>query len=187
MRIEKQIVSWTHSLLHARPAKQLFNQIEQITNLLPKIWRKLEDHSYSWNLSGLNQIQNLLKISAKHSRHIQRQLTKLSKEAGSQLIPIFKNKAFLKVLSKKMNLSCRTVNSIPSLLNKFTQAETPFSPTSLLILVLFIALGAQVPLIIKGSFNAKKAFFTVATVLDYVATAIQIAKHFQKNRENGHD
>lgn len=182
MRIKKHIVNWPQNFIHARPVKQWFKKIEQATNQLTIIWRKLEDRSYSWDLSGLKQLQSLLQSSAKHSKKVQIQLKKLSQEVNSQLIPIFKSQTFLNALAHKMKLSHRTISTIPALLNKFAQTETPFSSTSLLILVLFVAFGTQVPLIIKGSFNAKKALFTVTTVLDYVTTAIQLAKHFQKNK-----
>lgn len=55
------------------------------------------------------------------------------------------------------------------------------SPAKLLIIVLFIALGAQLPLIFKDTFDFKGIILAVSTILDYVTIALQLAQHFQKN------
>lgn len=180
MHIKNILTDWTKWLVHAKSTNEVVQEVKQIGNQLPHVWQKMQDSKYSWTRSGLEQVHNFLQICSKNNKHIQSQLKGLTQQASSQLIPVFKNQTFLKTLANKMKLSPHTVNTIRSLLDKFTGQDTPFSPSALLILVLFIALGAQVPLIIKGSFNAKKAFFAVTTVLDYVATAIQLAQEFKK-------
>lgn len=182
MHIKNILTDWTKWLSHSKPTKEIVKQVQQIGNQLPHIWQKMQNSKYGWTKTGLEQVRNFLLVCSKNNQHIQNQLKGLTRQATSQLIPVFKNQTFLKTLATKMQLSPHTVNSIHSLLEKFTGQDTPFSPSTLLILVLFITLGAQVPLIIKGSFNAKKAFFAVTTVLDYVATAIQLAQEFNKSK-----
>lgn len=182
MHIEKYFVNWSQTLLRAKPTQQILKQIGQSTNHMPKIWQELHTKNYSWTQAGLEQVQNLLQYCAGHSKQVQVQLKQLSHEASAQLIPVFKNQNFLKILADKMKLPPQTVKTIQNLLNKFTNNGSPFSPASLLIIVLFIAMGAQVPLLLKGSFSGKKVLVTVTTILDYVATALQLAQHFQKNK-----
>lgn len=182
MHIKNFLTDWTKWLTHSKPTKEIVKQVQQIGDQLPHIWQKMQNSEYGWTKNGLEQVRSCLQICSKNNKHIQKQIKGLTQQANSQLIPVFKNQTFLKTLATKMNLSPHTINSIHSLLDKFTGQDSSFSPSTLLILVLFIALGAQVPLIIKGSFNAKKAFFAVTTVLDYVATAIQLAQEFKKHK-----
>ncbi|RMC47340.1 hypothetical protein [Lactobacillus sp. ESL0228] len=169
-------------LLRANPTQELLKRVQQVTNFVPKVWQKLCDKNYTWTKTGLQQVQHLLLVCAKHSKHVQKQLTSLLQPANSELIPVFKNQKFLKLLAHKMKLSPHTIQTITSLLDQFDQKNGSFSSGTLLVIVLFIALGTQVPLLFKGTFSAKKALMSVITILDYVMTAIDLAKNFQNNK-----
>lgn len=107
------------------------------------------------------------------------QLVQLSHKASTELVPIFKNQAFLRLLADKMKLSPKAVNTIRNLLNRFDQKNSPFPATKLLVIVLFIAFSSQIPLIIKKTFNPKKSILSIMSILDYILTAIDLAKKFK--------
>ncbi|RMC48160.1 hypothetical protein [Lactobacillus sp. ESL0225] len=161
---------------------ELLDQVKKTSNHFPKIWQKLLNRNYAWTQSGLEQVEKLLLNFAKSHKHVQQQLTQLSHKANAELVPIFKNQTFLRLLADKMKLSPKTINIIKNLLNRFDQKSGPFSATNLLIIVLFIALSTQAPLIFKGTFSTKKAVVSVVSGLDYVLTAIDLAKKFQNSQ-----
>jgi hypothetical protein len=179
---KNSFINLPQHLLHANSTQELLKRVQQVTNFVPKVWQKLCDKNYTWTKNGLHQVQRLLQVSAKHNDHVQKQLNSLLQPANSKLIPVFKNQKFLKLLAHKMKLSPHTIQTITSLLDQFDQKNSSFSSGTLLIVVLFIALGSQVPLLFKGTFSAKKALMSVITILDYVLTAIDLAKNFQNNK-----
>lgn len=182
MHIKNKLVNWPKSMLPTKMTQKLFSQFNQKIAQIPQLWERINSNNYSWNLSGLQQIQNLLQVCAKHNKHIAEQLKQLSTEANEQLVSVFKNRTFLKILAQKMQLSPQTTKKIQTLLDKFTSSNSKISPGKLLIIVLFIAMGAQLPLIFEDSLNFKGIILAVSTILDYITTAIQLAQHFQKNK-----
>lgn len=181
MNIKNQLVNWSQHLWHTGSLQQISNQLNQTAADIPQFWDRFNLNNYSWNIAKLHQIQNLLQVCAKHNKHIATQLKKLSAETSDQLVSVFKNKTFLKQLTKKMQLAPQTINRIETLLDKFMNNNGKISPAKLLIIVLFIALGAQLPLIFKDTFDFKGIILAVSTILDYVTIALQLAQHFQKN------
>lgn len=170
MNIKKYFINFPLNLL---------KQLKIVGNQGPKIWQKLPDSNYSWTQSGLEQVEKLLADSAKNSEQVHQQLVQLSHKASTELVPIFKNQAFLRLLADKMKLSPKAVNTIRNLLNRFDQKNSPFPATKLLVIVLFIAFSSQIPLIIKKTFNPKKSILSIMSILDYILTAIDLAKKFK--------
>ena len=103
MNIKNQLVNWSQHLWHTGSLQQISNQLNQTAADIPQFWDRFNLNNYSWNIAKLHQIQNLLQVCAKHTKHIATQLRKLSAETSDQLVSVFKNKTFLKQLTKKMN------------------------------------------------------------------------------------
>ena len=182
MHLKTQLVNWSQNLLHTKPAQQLFKLFDQSTDQISQFWHTLRSTKYSWNLSGLEQVQSFLQFCAKHNEKIAIQLKKLGQVSSKRLIPIFKDPAFLKLLTSKMQLSPQATQKIHTLLNRFAGNNSKIEPTKLLIIVLFIALGVKVPLVLEDSVNFKNIALAVTTVLDYVTTAIQLAQAFSHKK-----
>ena len=179
MHLKTQLVNWSQNLLHTKPTQQLFKLFDQSTDQISQFWHTLRSTNYSWNLSGLEQVQSFLQFCAKHNGKIAIQLKKLGQVSNKRLIPIFKDPTFLKLLTIKMQFSPQTTQKIHTLLDRFAGNN---STTRLLIIVLFIALGVKVPLVLEDSVNFKSLALAVTTVLDYVITAIQLAQAFSHKK-----
>ena len=105
MHLKTQLVNWSQNLLHTKPTQQLFKLFDQSTDQISQFWHTLRSTNYSWNLSGLEQVQSFLQFCAKHNGKIAIQLKKLGQVSNKRLIPIFKDPTFLKLLTSKMQLS----------------------------------------------------------------------------------
>ena len=179
MHLKTQLVNWSQNLLQTKTTQQLFKLFDQSTDQLSQFWHTLRSTKYSWNLSGLEQVQSFLQFCAKHNEKIAIQLKKLGQVSSKRLIPIFKDPTFLKLLASKMQLSPQATQKIHTLLDRFAGNN---STTRLLIIVLFIVLGVKVPLVLEDSVNFKSIALAVTTVLDYVTTAIQLAQAFSHKK-----